>query len=97
MEAWTTELGNDDQSKTGDKEKEIIHELELTATSHVQAEKTEFVEDEFITWPDVQLRIGQEVEKRTTKSMKEATNKIVEDSLIVAIQLRSDTMPPKRE
>lgn len=57
MEVWKNALEIYDQAKTGDKEEETVHELNLTKTSHMQVEREEIAENEFFTSSEMHLRI----------------------------------------
>lgn len=82
MESFTKALENNVQPQHGEQVKEIIHELELTEPSYMQAEQTEPAGDKFFTRSDVQLVIAQEMEIGTTSTSKEKIKQVVEDTLI---------------
>lgn len=63
-------VGNDYQSKTGEGEQEMIHELESTLTSYVKAKRTEFTGGGFFIPLDIQFMIVQKIEKRTAPARK---------------------------
>lgn len=63
-------FGSDDQIKNGDKEQQIVCELELMEPNNVQVEQTKLTENDFVTRLKVQIMISQERKNRASSAKR---------------------------